>query len=438
MGSDFLKSVSVLFSGNVIANAISFISIPILSRVYSQTDFGDYAIVTSVASIIIVCTTFGLTSAIMAPKEDFEAKKILTTTFFVQSLFIFVLCIVALLLYIVKGFQLYEYSGNYSFSLLLLFLYLIASALFSMLSVLTNKQKRNRVLFWNALINSLSSLFLTIPLGLLGLGGGGFIIGATCSYMIANFQMIIHTKPFVKVNLRESSRDIIRDYRDFIIYQFPSNIIGTFSVQLPSQLFSRLFGNARLGGYAMCDRILGVPMRLIGNPISTVYFRQSSIYVKEQKNLALFTYRLISKILWFSLIPVVLAIIFAKPVLTFILGEGWSEVGDIVAILLVPYVFSFCSSCVTYCLVVLDKQKANLFLTIAQLVLIAGLTLTGFYFFHDFTRTLQFYAIALALYNIIHLSVVFYYLGGYLKRFLIIVGIYLFVVVFISIILGVL
>ena len=438
MGSDFLKSVSVLFSGNVISNVISFISIPILSRVYSQTDFGDYAIVTSIASIITVCTTFGLTSAIMAPKEDSEAKKILTTTYAVQSLIIFFFVVVVIILYLLKGFQLYEFSGRYLLSFILLFLYLLVYTLFSLLSVLTNKQKQNRVLFTNALIISLSSLVLTVPLGLLGLGGIGFIIGATCSYLIADIQMIMHTHPFVSINLRRSCKDIIRDYRDFIFYQFPSNIIGSFALQLPNQMFSRLFGNARLGGYAMSDRLMGVPMRLIGSPISTVYFRQASIYVKEERDLALFTYRLISKILWISLVPVVLVLLFAKPVLVFFLGEGLTETGDIVTLLIGPYIFSFCSSCISYCLVVLNRQKVNLYITLIQFVLIAGFTFLGYYLTRDFFRTLQFYSVALILYHVIHLSVDFYYLGGgYLKKFLSIVGIYLIIVMSVSLLLGV-
>lgn len=428
MASEFLKSVSVLFSGNVIANAISFISIPILSRIYSQTDFGDYAIVTSVASIVSVSTTFGLTSAIMAPKDDHESRKILTTAYMIQSACIFVFTGVFILLYLIRGTQLYRFSGNYLVSFFLLFLYLLASALFSLLTILTNKLKQNRVLFRNTLINSLSSLVITVPLGLLGFGGAGFLLGATCSYLISDLQMIVHTRPFVRVDFRASCSEIVKKYRDFILFQFPANILGTFTHQLPNQMFSRLFGNARLGGYAMCDRILGVPMRLIGTPISTVYFRQASIYVKEQKDLSLFTYRLISKILWYSLFPVALVLLFARPIITFILGAEWSEVGDIVSLLLVPYILSFCSSCISYCLVVINKQKVNLFLTIVQLSLIGGITLLGYYLFHDFYRTLQFYAIAMILYHIVHLSTVFYNLKGYLKKFLSVVFVYLVVV----------
>ncbi|MCS2325809.1 oligosaccharide flippase family protein [Bacteroides fragilis] len=72
--SPFLKSVVVLFSGNVFANLISFLSIPILSRIYSDTAFGDYAIVISTATIVNGISTLGLTSAIMIPVEENKSQ----------------------------------------------------------------------------------------------------------------------------------------------------------------------------------------------------------------------------------------------------------------------------------------------------------------------------------------------------------------------------
>ena len=435
--SDFLKSVSVLFSGNVIANAISFLSVPILSRIYSQSDFGDYAIVTSVASIIIISTAFGLTSAIMAPIDDNDSRKIITTAYITQSIIISIFACLLLVLYLVFGLKLYDFSGNYLLSVILLYVYSLIYALFSFLSVFTNRLKKNRVLFWNALINSTALLVLTIPLGLFGLGGAGYIIAASCSYLVADAQMIFHTRPFIRIQLFKSVRELYLKYRDFILFQYPSNFLGTFTVQLPNQMFSRFFGNTSLGGYAMCERLLGVPMRLIGTPISTVYFRQTSSFVKDGKDISDFTYKLVSKVLWVSLVPVILVLLFAKPVLTFVLGEDWTAVGEISTILIVPYVLSFCSSCVTYCLVVLEKQKINLYITATQLLLIASFTFLGFIFFHDFIKTLQFYALGLIVFHTFNLSVIFYHLHKHFIKFLRNIGVYLLITVTLSFLLGI-
>ena len=96
MKSDFLKSISVLFSGNLIANAISFASVPIISRIYNQESFGEYAVLTSLATILTGIASLGLNSAIMAPKNDDESKEILTTTCITEVLIISALFIIGL------------------------------------------------------------------------------------------------------------------------------------------------------------------------------------------------------------------------------------------------------------------------------------------------------------------------------------------------------
>lgn len=424
MGSEFLKSVSVLFSGNLIANIISFASIPILSRLYSKTAFGDYAIIVSVAHILVTATAFGLTSAIMMPREDHDSRKLFTTAYCFQFIVISIVFSFFVLGFVLKGWQVYSFSGNYLLSLVLAFFYTAVYALFSMLLVFVNRLKKNRVLFWNALINASSLLVITIPLGLLGTESYGFVIGATLSYLIADGQMILKTSPFVRVHLFDSLKETLSKYKRFILYQFPSNVLGTFTIQIPNQFFSRFFGNNNLGGYAMCERVLGVPMRLIGAPINTVYFRQSSQYVREGKDLSSFTFKLVTRVLIVAFVPVVLLICLAKPIFTFILGDEWTSVGEIVSVMVFPYLISFCCSCVSYCLVVLDRQIANLFLTSSQLLIVSGFILAGYYYSHNFYTTLVFYSIGISLYHLLHIVVIFYYLKKHFSKFLFFITVY--------------
>jgi O-antigen/teichoic acid export membrane protein len=414
MQSDFLKSVSVLFSGNLIANAISFASIPIISRIYSQEAFGEYAVMTSLATIIITIVSFGMTSAIMAPRDDHEAKEILTIVGGVEVVLIATISLGFIILS--QYVKILNVSLGTFYSSVLFFFYSVVLGLFYLLAVLTNKQRLNRVLFWNALINALAMFVLAIPLGLLGMKGDGLMVAAIISYLVADIQMIWHTHPFVFIN-KNRIIYIIKKYKDFIFYQYPSNLVGSFAQQYPNQFFSNQFGNASLGGYAMCERILGVPMRLIGSPINTVYFRHASIYTKEGRDLSAFTFKLISILLAISFLPILILFICSEPLFTFILGEEWTEVGNIVSILIIPYFLSFCCNCITYCLVVIDKQRVNLVLTIVQFVLVGGALMIGLYLSQGFMYILTLYAWALIIYHVFHLLAIFYYLRKHFFRF---------------------
>lgn len=414
MGSDFLKSVSVLFSGNILANIISFAAIPLISRIYSKADFGEYAIFTSVSTIIVNIVAFGLTAAIMAPKDNEESKKLLTTISFVEIICISVFTFAFVLLFPIGSFTGIRLNRFYISALFVL--YTVFMGIYYLLSVYTNKLKLNRVLFWNALINSLSVAFLALPLGFIGLKSDGLIIAAILSFFLADCQMAIKTRPFVKINLFKELKNIFQKYRDFVFYQFPSNLIGTFAQQYPNQAFSRFFGNANLGGYAMCERILGVPMRLIGSPINTVYFRHASMYVKEGRNLSAFTFKLICRLLLISYIPVILLYIFSHDVFVFILGREWETVGALLSVLVLPYFMSFCCSCITYCLVVINKQKINLVVTVLQLSVVATSISLGYYMTGNFTDTIKIFAYGNVLVSTIHLLIIFYFLKDHFYK----------------------
>ena len=413
--SDFLKSVAVLFSGNVIANFISFISIPIISRIYSEEAFGDYAIMTSTAAIIQGIVVLGLTSAIMVPKSNLEARRVFSVVFlivlFLDTLFLGVLLIVS------PSYRLYDISGSYTLSLGLLYFYIVSYGLFSILTVYVNKQKMNRVLFWNALINSLAMLFFTIPLGLLDYGCFGFLIAAIVGYLFADIQMIYHADPFIKVSLKDFTT-VFKNYKDFIYFQYPANLLSTFSVQLPNQLFSNCYGNVQLGAYAMCERILGVPMRLIGAPINTVYFRHSTLLYNEGKDLSSFTYKLVTRIFLVAFVPVVFFCFASERLFAFILGDSWYKVGIIVSILIVPYLFTFVSNCISYCLVVINKQRINLIIAMMQVSLIFSSICFGYWMDFSFTNTIKLFSIASVIVQLANLLLIFYFLEKHFIRFL--------------------
>ena len=73
----------------------------------------------------------------------------------------------------------------------------------------------------------------------------------------------------------------------------------------------------------MNEKILGIPIRIIGAPINTVYFRTASEYYKKGKSLADFTFSLIIKILLIALFPIIVTVIWGEQIFSLILGPNW-------------------------------------------------------------------------------------------------------------------
>ena len=71
--SSFVKNVFVVMSGTAVAQALGFAMSPIISRLFSPSDFGTFGTFNSIATIIGAGATLQYTQAIMLPKEKEDA-----------------------------------------------------------------------------------------------------------------------------------------------------------------------------------------------------------------------------------------------------------------------------------------------------------------------------------------------------------------------------
>ena len=74
----FVRSVGILTSGTVLAYALGVLTVPIVSRLYDPQDFGEFALITSVAAVLAALISLGMQSAIVRAKTDKNGRRILT------------------------------------------------------------------------------------------------------------------------------------------------------------------------------------------------------------------------------------------------------------------------------------------------------------------------------------------------------------------------
>lgn len=419
----FWKSVAVLVSGTALAQAIGVVTTPIVSRLYDPSAFGDYAIIISTSTIILSVVTLGLNSAIMVPISDDESKEV----FMVAFITMLVLSTVILIVMITTSpfIRFFKPGMNYIFASILVYIFVVINSLRGLLNIYINRKSLNRVLFYNSLIGALATLFITIPMGMFELGSIGLLIAAIIGGVVTIIQMVYHVNPFTEIPGILTFKNVYIKYKDFILYQYPSNFIENFAVQLPTQVFSTTFGNTNLGSYSMNEKILGIPIRLIGAPINTIYFRTASEYHKQGKNLADFTFSLIIRIMIIALLPIVITIIWGEQIFFLALGSNWGEAGKLAGFLIVQYVFVFCATCTSYCRVAIGKQKVNLVVSILRLAIIGASIFLGTYLFGDLFHTILFFTIGSSLYLIIDMAINFYYLEKYWAKYTIFALVYM-------------
>lgn len=415
--NSFFASVAKVGSGQLIAQILSLISVPILSRIYSEADYGDVALITSTASILINLSTFGLNSAVMKPKDNEESKVVFTTAMLSNVIICTLFTAVCAVLF--HLFQLFNVTSHYLLALVMMWLYSVSTTLHSLLIVYINKKGENNKLFLNPFIGAVANFVIAVPLGLFGFGYLGFLIASILQNVICCIHMMHKDIPIKKEISLKQILNVFKEYKDYVLYQFPSNLVGNFAIEYPTQYLGRMFTTGELGGYSMCVRVMKYPIRLIAAPISTVYFRTATEYHREGKNLAEFTYKMISKILLISALPVAVFIFVSEPLFVFVLGEKWAAAGQLAGFLIVQYILLFCSQTTSYCLVSIGKQKTNLIVTIIRLVVAVISCSLGYFISKNVTGTVLGYSIGQCIYNIFELTVKFACMDKrFMRRFL--------------------
>lgn len=427
MKNSFWKSVSILVTGTTLAQLLGVMTTPIVSRLYEPSAFGEYAIIISTASIIQSIVNLGLNSAVMIPKSDEESSEVLITSFFTMS---FLASIILIILLVSATFiRFINISMNYVFACLLVFGLIIINNSKALLNIYVNRKGLNRVLFYNSLISALTTLFVSIPLGIMKVGSFGLIIAVYIAGIISIIQMVYHANPFEKVTKLPNFKAIYKKYKKFIIYQYPSNFINNFTLQLPIQILSLKFGNDKMSTYFINEKVLGIPSRFIGVPINTIYFRTASEYYKKGKDLAQFTFSLITKTMLTALLPMLVIIFYGEKIFSWTLGDNWAEAGRLARFLIVQYVFMFCETCTSYCRVAIEKQKLNLIMSIIMVLVVSISLFLGIFIYGDFFSTIVFFTIGSTLYLIIDMTINFYSMGKYCVRYAVFALIYFLVCV---------
>ncbi len=421
--SKFWVSVGVLTSGTAIAQSIGILTTPLVSRIYSPGDYGEYALLLSASTIIIGIVTLGLSSAIMVPKDDEKSKEVFMVVFILSGILASVIYITSNIF--ANHLTFIKTNMDIHVFLLLLYLSVLVNCIKGYLTILVNKFALNRLLFNNSLIGALSTLIISIPLGILGFTMYGLIIASIIGGILSIVQMLNKVNPFIKSFKFSIIKKVLGEYKKFVIYQYPSNAVETLAAQLPAQFFSTNFGSSNLGGYSMNEKLLGLPLRLIGAPINTIYFRTATEYYNSGKDLSRFTFSLITKIMLLSLVPSILIILWGEYLFAIFLGENWSIAGEIAKYLIVFYVFMFCSTITSYLRVSIGKQSINLLISILRLFIVFITLFIGFYSYNNFYSVMKIYVIGMSIYYIIDMMINFILLKKYAIQYVVISSLYL-------------
>ncbi|HDF2183794.1 TPA: type 8 capsular polysaccharide synthesis protein Cap8K [Staphylococcus aureus] len=361
IGDSFLM---ILSSG--IAQVILIITTPIITRLYSPTEFGEFTIFSNIAMILIPIINARYDLLIVNTKNDRSANILSQISFLISLLILLILIpIFAISAWLYPNFIL-----DFIFIIIMLFLVSLTNIFTNYL----NKERKYKVLSLINVFRAGSMALLQIIFGLLALGSLGLIIGFSLSY-IAGITLGYKTfkKHFNIVRDKEETKALFLENKNQLVYSTPSILLNSLSFSVVVFFIGILYTNTEVGIYGMAIRVLGIPVTIISLGLSKIFMQQANDYYIEYGNFRNLLLKFSSILVIVSIILYVPLYLFSEELVNILLGHSWVDAITVIKIVIPLFVIRLIVPTVSLSVIVLQKQQLELIL---QALFLIGTTAT--------------------------------------------------------------
>ncbi len=369
-GGDFFKNVLVSLTGSGLAQLITLLALPVLTRLFTPAEFGLFALYLSIANIIGNVAGGRMGSAIMIPKEDKEAFNILVLAFVLititSSATLFLVVLLKSKITSLLSFSPHEWT----FYFLPLSIFLISAN--RTLVVWINRAKSFNISATGRIIQTGSNSGINILLGsFTQMGMPGLFAGHVAGTGISTIYLATKSRYSLKnyrFPLKSDLYEALISNKNFIYFAVPFGLLNMFSGELLVYYFSIFFSASMVGLYSNANRVINYPLTLFTSAFSSVFYQRIS---KGKNALKVFRISWMLNLIGASilLLPVVF---WGENLFAFALGEEWRMSGNFASLLVPLAVSSFAARSVASVFSLLKKNEVLLQWQTIYLIIILG------------------------------------------------------------------
>jgi len=353
--TDFVSSVLILVSGTVLAQLISYLLSPVISRLYAPEDMTYLSLFSRIVSFLAVIATARFELAFPLPKREEHAYSLYRLSLRIT----FVTTVLSL--FVVTGLLTVRWSDpNMYFLLAMIPFGILFLALYNQGMTWAIRIKNFKSISVSKVFSSSLNSVSTVVFGIFPFGFRGLIIG----YLLGNaFSVIPYLKSFFKVRsenrsflLKGRSFAIAKYYADFPMINLPHVLID-FSKELFIAFYLVYsFEMEVLGLYDFSYRMLKLPIGLIGISIGQVFYNKAADKIKEGKSIYPLVRQTLLSLVGLSILPFAILFLWGDEIFAFVFGEPWRRAGEFSQIMAPWLMVNFIISPLSQVPTILKKQ----------------------------------------------------------------------------------
>ena len=339
-----LRGTLILSVGSVVAKVIGVISIPVLARLYSPSDYGVMAVYMSLITIISPFMTLRYAVAIPLPKSQTLAINVIALCGLIT---VFSGAVITVLLFTLGPWALKLLSMEVLEPwLLLIIVGSVFTSSFEVAQMWGTRKLSYRILANAQILKSVSAEFTKVALAMFGYQSFGLLVGhmigqlGGCALAVLRFRHdIFEAKK--KITLRRIGV-VARVYIGFPTYRLLAHMLMIISGQSLIIFSAYQFDSEVTGQLGMALVVIAFPLTLIGMSVGNALYGEVSKLGRhkpvEIKRIAIDTAKNLTIL---SLLPAIILMIYAPEIFVLVLGEQWEQSGMFSSIFSVFLVFQF-------------------------------------------------------------------------------------------------
>ncbi len=357
------QNIGRLMTATVLAQVVSILISPVVTRLYSSTDYGFLALMMSFSTLAGTIATFQYNQTIILAKEEEQAKLAFSLSLWLSFCVAVFTEVVGL--FVIPFFpKWFDFNPAYKVWLYFLPVIIFISSAGNSSYFWANRNQHFSLISQGRMLISVTSAAISVGLGFLLDGPSGLILGFFIGTSIFSLFMWIGNirKGLGSLPLRdiEGMKKLALKYKDFPLMNLPTQFIQQLIQQLPVLLLTLYKGPSSAGLYNLCSRVLITPIQTIAGATGEVFQQRAASrynangeceqdYLKTTKGLALI-----------GALPFLVLGLISPWLFKFVFGAEWVEAGRYAQVMSFMFYLRFVFGTVSIMYYVADKLRENL------------------------------------------------------------------------------
>jgi O-antigen/teichoic acid export membrane protein len=256
---------------------------------------------------------------------------------------------------------------------------------------------------------------IQIILGVVKSGVSGLISGQIFSTITSTMTLVKNTvnlrKIFQVVTL-EKIRSLAKRYIRFPKYSLWAIMSNALTQNVVNVSVSSFFSITTLGFYSFANKIIAMPINLIGTSVGQVFYQQA-LREQQETGRSVKTFKaVVSKLVMLSFVIFIPLYFVVEDIFAFVFGDKWKIAGQFTKILIPFIMMKFIVSPLSTINNIFDKQIASLIWQIGLLIITLTVLVWTKVFHVDFQTFISFYAKIVSVYYLMMLPVLYNHSRG--------------------------